>query len=69
MTTPPAPAGGWRKSSYSGSSNNCVEVTPHGTAVAVRDSKDPHSPALTISHGAWDTFTRHIKNAAPPPRP
>ncbi len=62
MTTPPRPAGGWRKSSYSGSGNNCVEVAPHGPTITVRDSKNPHSPALVFSPGAWQKFTQHVKD-------
>jgi hypothetical protein len=51
----------WRKSSYSGANNNCVEVAgnlPH--VVAVRDSKDPHGPALVISREEWRVLTAEI---------
>jgi hypothetical protein len=41
MTTRSDPAGGWRKSSYSGSGNNCVEVRTSHPGIAVRDSKNP----------------------------
>ncbi|MEV6865782.1 DUF397 domain-containing protein [Streptosporangium subroseum] len=52
----------WRKSSRSGSGNNCVEVADNLTEiVAVRDSKDPHGPALIFSLGDWETFTTGIK--------
>jgi hypothetical protein len=34
----------WRKSSYSGDQANCVELA----ASAVRDSKNPGGPALSI---------------------
>ncbi|MFG2918559.1 DUF397 domain-containing protein [Kitasatospora sp. NPDC048298] len=47
----------WFKSSYSGAGNNCVEVadltSPPFDAVAVRDSKDPHGPALLLTPGAY----------------
>ena len=41
----------WRKSSYSGSNGGaCVEVADNLPGiVAVRDSKDPHGPALTFA--------------------
>jgi hypothetical protein len=47
----------WRKSSYSGDTGGeCVEVadlTPH---VAVRDSKNPDGPALSITPAAFAAF-------------
>jgi len=40
----------WRKSSYSGSGDQCVEVTALSAGRrAVRDSKDPGGPALVLS--------------------
>ena len=45
----------WIKSSYStGSSANCVEIAalPEGGR-AVRDSKDPSGPMLTLTSGQW----------------
>ena len=42
----------WRKSSYSGSSNNCVEV---GRSVGIRDSKAPVTH-LPVSAEAWSAF-------------
>ena len=49
---------GWRKSSYSGSdAGSCVEVVDHHPAgVPVRDSKDPHGPALVFPSAAWSSF-------------
>jgi hypothetical protein len=51
----------WIKSSYSdGAGNNCVEVADlSGTAfaaIAVRDSKDPWLPALSVPPSAWRAF-------------
>jgi hypothetical protein len=37
----------FRKSSYSGAQNNCVEVALIGDRLAIRDSKNPHGPMLT----------------------
>lgn len=57
----------WRKSSYSnGSGGSCVEVAVlTGTAgehgIAVRDSKDRHGPALTVTARQWYAFTAAIK--------
>ena len=53
----------WRKSSYSGGSGNCVEVTGSlPGAVGVRDSKDPGGPALVITPRSWRAFTARVKN-------
>jgi hypothetical protein len=48
----------WRKSSYSGDQGGqCVEIaeTP-STTVAIRDSKNPTGPILTIAPAAFATF-------------
>ncbi|SFE80602.1 DUF397 domain-containing protein [Streptomyces mirabilis] len=48
----------WRKSSYSGDQGGqCVEIaeTPSAT-VAIRDSKNPTGPILTIAPAAFATF-------------
>lgn len=55
----------WRKSSYSGAdSGNCVEVASAARTVAVRDSRDPHGPALAFTPAGWQAFTRRIDGAA-----
>ncbi|RLV10531.1 DUF397 domain-containing protein [Streptomyces griseocarneus] len=54
----------WRKSTYSGSTVECVEITndlPH--AIPVRDSKSPHGPKLAVPTPAWSAFVTHV--AAP----
>ncbi|MEU5561908.1 DUF397 domain-containing protein [Micromonospora musae] len=56
-------AAGWHKSSRSGDEGACVEVAVIPELVAVRDSKDPHGPALLFSPSAWATFAQ-----APPRR-
>ncbi|MDL4777494.1 MULTISPECIES: DUF397 domain-containing protein [Thermomonosporaceae] len=44
----------WRTSSHSGSGDQCVEVAALSDGVhAVRDSKDPHGPALVLAPAAW----------------
>lgn len=51
----------WRKSSYSGNNNNCVEVADGGERLAVRDSKDSAGPALLFSAEAWTSFVEGVK--------
>ncbi|MFG3548412.1 DUF397 domain-containing protein [Streptomyces sp. NPDC047725] len=47
----------WRKSSYSGDQGgNCVEVAELPATVAVRDSKNPAGPVLTLSPAAFSGF-------------
>jgi hypothetical protein len=43
----------WRKSSYSGGGNDCVEVAFVGRGTAVRDSKDPDGGAFTLPSAGW----------------
>jgi hypothetical protein len=53
----------WAKSSYSGGNGGqCVEVAANlDSIVAVRDSKDPHGPALIFTPGEWRTFAAAVK--------
>lgn len=44
----------WRKSSFSGGGNSdCVEVAFGQVSVAVRDSKNPTGPVLSLPEAAW----------------
>lgn len=51
----------WRKSSYSGSDTNCVEVAPLPGSTAVRDSKNPTGGRLHVAAGAWRRFVRSVQ--------
>lgn len=53
----------WHKSTHSGTNGGgCVEVARNDPdVVAVRDSKDPHGPALTLSPGSWRGFIADMK--------
>jgi uncharacterized protein DUF397 len=51
----------WRKSSFS-QSQNCVEVARNLPGiVAIRDSKDPHGPALVVSRARWAAFADSLR--------
>ncbi|MFE9429132.1 DUF397 domain-containing protein [Kitasatospora sp. NPDC006697] len=52
---------GWRKSSYSGNTGDCIEVADGFPAgVPVRDSKNPDGPALVFPAGAWSAFVAGV---------
>lgn len=55
----------WRKSSRSGTGNgNCVEVATNvAGVVAVRDSKDPSGPMLSVSPAEWRAFLSTVRQA------
>ncbi|GAA1883924.1 DUF397 domain-containing protein [Streptantibioticus ferralitis] len=59
--TPDLSGAEWIKSTYSnGGGGECIEWSPK-TALAsgtvpIRDSKDPHGPALRFSPDAWASF-------------
>lgn len=51
----------WRKSTYSGGSNNCVEIAQAGAIRAVRDSKNPEAGFLTFDAKTWRGFITAVK--------
>lgn len=69
MTGTPSPGtsrAAWRTSRHSANAGNCVQVAANlSGAVAVRDSKDQHGPAIVIKPPAWHRFINQVK-AGPP---
>ncbi|MCF2129853.1 DUF397 domain-containing protein [Strepomyces sp. STD 3.1] len=59
---------GWRRSSYSGpEAGSCIEVLDgHPSGVPVRDSKNPHGPAVIVPAPAWSTFVTAVGSGAFP---
>lgn len=52
----------WRKSSHSGSGDQCVEVAALAIgARAVRDSKDTGGPVLLFTADEWRHFVDGVK--------
>ncbi|QYX78463.1 DUF397 domain-containing protein [Streptomyces akebiae] len=59
--------GPFRKSSYSTSQGECVEVAPISTGGrAIRDSKNPHGPLLHISPAGWRAFLGAVAGTVVP---
>ncbi|WP_435208253.1 DUF397 domain-containing protein [Streptomyces sp. bgisy034] len=57
--------GPFRKSTYSGTQSNCVEVAPTSTGGrAVRDSKDLHGPHLHVTRAGWHAFLTGAKDGS-----
>ncbi|MFD7450866.1 DUF397 domain-containing protein [Kitasatospora sp. NPDC059827] len=57
----------WRKSSYSSDGGQCVEVADGVRGVVpVRDSKDPHGPALVFPIAAWQAFVAAVRTGELP---
>ena len=62
MSIPDLSRARWRTSSHSSGNGECVQVaTIPGGIIAVRDSKNPTGPSLSISAWAWDSFLRSTK--------
>jgi Domain of unknown function (DUF397) len=57
--------GTWRKSSYSGNGNECVEVADNladsSGFVLVRDTKDRTGPVLRFPRHHWEAFTAAVR--------
>lgn len=52
----------WRTASYTNGNAACVEVAGlDGACWAVRDSKDPAGPVLTVTPGEWTAFTASVR--------
>ncbi|MFE3827418.1 DUF397 domain-containing protein [Streptomyces sp. NPDC059092] len=57
--------GPYRKSSYSGPENNCVEVAPTSNGGrSVRDSKDLTRRPLGFAPAQWQIFLTYAKEEA-----
>lgn len=55
--------GGWRKSSFSMSAGQCVEVARlKDGRIGVRDSKAPSGPVLRFDRESWAAFLRDLRN-------
>ncbi|WP_033295695.1 DUF397 domain-containing protein [Amycolatopsis jejuensis] len=55
----------WRKSSYSGGGNDCVEVAFVEGGAAVRDSKDPEGGAFRLPASGWQGLLDAVRADGP----
>lgn len=53
----------WRKSTFSGMSENCVELAWAGVEAGIRDSKAPDTATLTLSASAFHHLLTHAKHS------
>lgn len=60
MTSNATPTG-WRKSSRSTQTENCVEVGRVGDGAAVRDTKDRAAGYFTANRQQWSHFMEAVK--------
>ncbi|MFD5752565.1 DUF397 domain-containing protein [Streptomyces sp. NPDC127033] len=51
----------WRRSSYSGGDNNCVELAVFGGRVAIRDSKCPERTPVVIARPDAQAFLAGVQ--------
>ncbi|MEU1912445.1 DUF397 domain-containing protein [Streptomyces massasporeus] len=55
----------WRKSTYSGDQGgNCLEIAEAPCVIAIRDSKTPAGPILTLDPAAFTTFINWTSTTA-----
>ena len=52
----------WRKSSFSGNGNECVEVAAANGRVGVRDTVNRAGVTEVFDTRAWEQFTARIKH-------
>ncbi|MFE5599847.1 DUF397 domain-containing protein [Streptomyces coelicoflavus] len=54
----------WRRSSYSGGANDCVELADLGAYAAVRDSKALDLSPVILSRSALDELLDHFADGS-----
>lgn len=52
----------WRKSSFSGAGNDCVELVVARIGAAVRDSKRPSAGYVSFEETGWHAFMGAVKS-------
>ena len=54
----------WRKSSYTGTDNNCVELHVGPGQTGIRDTKDRAGGMITVAAAGWSQFLSMVKQTA-----
>lgn len=54
----------FRKSSYSGGHNNCLEVGHADKLVGIRDTKNRAEGTITVPRTTWLAFIRQVSSEA-----
>ncbi|QVJ02785.1 DUF397 domain-containing protein [Nocardiopsis eucommiae] len=52
----------WHKSSYSGGTNECVEVREHEVGADVRDTQHRDQAELAFPSGEWQGFLTQLRS-------
>lgn len=52
----------WRKSRYSNSQGNCVELARVSGGIAMRNSRFPHGPALVFTRAEIEALVLGVKD-------
>ncbi|MGP4115061.1 DUF397 domain-containing protein [Streptomyces sp. 4N509B] len=56
------PPGRWRKSSFSGGANDCVELFDTGSTLLLRDSKFPQHGPLEVTRPSFKHLIRSLNS-------
>jgi hypothetical protein len=65
QTTGPTSSSGvvrWRKATASNATGSCVELGAFEGGIAMRNSRDPHGPALIYTHDEIAAFIHGVKS-------
>lgn len=54
----------WRTSSFTGSTQNCVEIANGQRSVLVRDSHNRSGAMLSFAPGQWSVFLRRVRDGS-----
>lgn len=62
IEVPPSPTSSWRKSTACLPNGDCVEVAHTDDHVWIRNSRNPHGPALRFTLDEWAAFLIGIRS-------